>query len=143
MNEGPPFFLVLSEKVKPKIISFLPALVWLIMTFVLLVLPGSDIPKASIFDFLYFDKWVHIGLFGVLTLLWGYPFFKINIASAHPFIIVAVCVILYGTIMEFVQKYFAFERSFDLFDILADSAGSLLALWWLTYKLKKMRARNM
>ena len=119
------------------------ALGWLIIVTVLLTLPASAFPREDWLDQLWFDKWVHIGLFGVLTLLWGYPFFKINIASAHPFIIVAVCVILYGTIMEFVQKYFAFERSFDLFDILADSAGSLLALWWLTYKLKKMRARNM
>jgi len=128
--------------VKPKIISFLPALGWLVITFVLLVLPGSDIPTASIFDLVYFDKWVHIGLFGVLMLLWGYPFFKTNIGSIYPFIIIAICVISYGVIMEFVQKFFVFERSFDFFDMLADSAGCLLALWWLTYRFKKIKTRN-
>src|SRR3954454_5356595 len=86
---GSPFSLVLCEKVKPKIISFLPAFIWLIITFILLVLPGSDIPKAPIFNLVYFDKWVHIGMFGVLMLLWGYPFFKTNIGSAYPLVIIA------------------------------------------------------
>ena len=112
------------------------------MTFVLLVLPGSDIPKASFFDLIYFDKWVHIGMFGILMLLWSYPFFKTNIASVYPFIIIAACVILYGIIMEFVQKFFAFDRSFDLFDILADSVGCLLAFWLLAHRLKKIKGRN-
>ena len=127
---------------KHKIISFLPASLWLITTFILLVLPGSDIPKASLFDLIYFDKWVHIGMFGILMLLWCYPFFKTNIASVNLFIIIATCIILYGIIMEFVQKFFAIDRSFDLFDLLADSAGCLLALWWLTYRLRKIKARN-
>ena len=127
---------------RPKIISFLPAFLWLIITFILLVLPGSDIPEAPLFNIVYFDKWVHIGLFGVLMLLWGYPFFKTNIGSIYPFIIIAICVISYGVIMEFVQKFFVFERSFDFFDMLADSAGCLLALWWLTYRFKKIKTRN-
>jgi VanZ family protein len=128
--------------VRPKIISFLPAFLWLIITFILLVLPGSDIPEAPLFNIIYFDKWVHIGLFGVLMLLWGYPFFKTNSPSAFSFLLIAVCVVLYGIIMEFVQKFFVFERSFDLFDILADSLGCLLALWLLIHKLKKLKARN-
>jgi len=125
--------------VKTRFISFLPAFGWLVITFILLVLPGPDVPKISIFELVYFDKWVHIGMFGILMLLWGYPFLRTNIASQYPFFIVAICVILYGVLMEFVQKLFAFERSFDLFDILADSVGCVLALVWLKYKLKKMK----
>jgi VanZ family protein len=128
--------------VKPKFISFLPALIWLIITFILLVMPGSDIPQAQIFDLIYFDKWVHVGMFGLLTILWGYPFFKTNIASTNLFTKITVCVILYGVLMEFVQKFFAFERSFDFLDILADSIGCLLALWWLIHRFKKIKIRN-
>jgi len=81
-------------------------------------------------------------MFGILTLLFGYPFFKANTVSSYPFFIIALCIILYGVSMEFVQKFFAFERSFDLFDIVADSVGSLLALGWLIYKFRKIKAGN-
>ena len=152
MNTGSPFGYPFSlalrkkkfvqKKVRPRFISFLPALLWLIITFILLVLPGSDLPRSPIFDLIYFDKWVHIGMFGILTILWGYPFFKTNFASANLFTIIAVCTILYGVIMEFIQKFFASERSFDLFDILADATGCLIALWWLIRRFKKVKTRN-
>jgi len=35
--------------------------------------------------------------------------------------------IVYGTIMEFVQKYWIPNRSFEILDIAADSVGCLLA----------------
>src|SRR6266487_1570311 len=113
---------------KPKFISFLPALVWLIITFTLMVMPASDIPQAPIFDIIYFDKWVHIGMFGILTLLWSYPFLRSATASRNLFTSIAICAILYGIFMEFVQKFFTSDRSFDYFDILADTVGCLLAL---------------
>lgn len=139
---GNPFFLVLrKKKVKPKFISFLPALVWLTITFILMVMPASDIPQAPIFNIIYFDKWVHIGMFSILTLLWGYPFFRSNIASRNLFALITICAILYGILMELVQKFFTSDRSFDYFDILADAVGCLLALWFLIWRFKKLKLK--
>lgn len=46
--------------------------------------------------------------------------------------------------MEFVQKYFTHDRSFDVTDILADIAGSILGLAAIRMFVKKLeiRAKN-
>jgi VanZ family protein len=41
---------------------------------------------------------------------------------------VVLVVIAYGIAMEFVQKYFARGRSFDVIDIFFDSVGSLVGV---------------
>ena len=125
---------------KLKILSFLPALGWLIFTIILLVMPGSDLPEEPFFEIIYFDKWVHIGMFGILTFLWCLPLLKSKNGSAKLFLLIALCSIIYGVLMEFVQKYLAFERDFDLLDIIADSVGSILALIWLFYFLRRRQS---
>jgi hypothetical protein len=97
-----------------------PAIFWLTMTTVLLCLPGSAIPQHKWFDFLMVDKWVHIFLFSLLTFL----FARFNNPSR--FLIIAFTVLAYGVAMEFVQKWFIENRSFDVGDIGADAAGALL-----------------
>ena len=96
------------------------------MTTVLLVIPGSDIPKANFLDEIYFDKWVHIGLFGGLTFLTAYPFISKNLASQKLLIEIVTTFIIYGVLMELVQKFWALERSFDGWDMLADATGCLI-----------------
>ena len=126
--------------VRPKAISFLPAFLLLIISFVLLILPGSDIPKSDIFELLHFDKWVHIGMFGLLTILWCYPLLKAGIATKIIFFLIAAAVTLYGVAMEFVQEFFAVGRSFDSMDILADTIGAVLAFYWMILQLKKYKS---
>lgn len=41
----------------------------------------------------------------------------------------------YGIAMEFVQKYWVINRSFEKMDILADSVGCLLALAFSYFRL--------
>jgi VanZ family protein len=90
------------------------------MTTILLCLPGSAIPQHKWFDFLMVDKWVHIFLFSLLTFL----FARFN--SPARFLIIAFTVLTYGVAMEFVQKWFVTNRSFDVGDIGADAAGAIL-----------------
>ena len=110
---------------KPAFTAFIPAALWLAITTFLLVIPGSDLPKDTFLDEIYFDKWVHIGLFSGLTFLTAYPFVAKNLASLKLLIKIGTGVIIYGVLMEFVQKYLALERSFDGWDILADATGCL------------------
>jgi VanZ family protein len=123
--------------VKPKIFAFVPAVLWLILIIFLLTIPGSDIPKSSFLDAVYFDKWVHIGLFGILTFLWSYPFMKVGSTSKRIFLVITLSAILFGVLMEYVQKFFAYERSFDVFDIFADSIGAFITFGWLIYRITK------
>jgi len=129
--------------VKPKVISFLPAFILFLISFVLLVLPGSDIPKSNIFELIYFDKWVHIGMFGLLVIVWSYPFLKTGTGTKNIFGLITLAVIFYGVVMEFVQKYFAYQRSFDLIDILADATGAIFAFIFMVQQLKKFNRDNL
>jgi hypothetical protein len=131
--------LALGEKLKLKFISFLPALIWLLVTLILLVMPGSDVPTFPFLDLIYFDKWVHIGIFAVLTFLWSFPFLKSNVHIQKAFLLIAIASIGYGVLMEYVQRYFAVGRDFDVFDMLADAVGSMVALFWLFYFSELMK----
>ncbi len=114
---------------------FLPAILWFITSFILLAMPGDDLPDGGLFDIPFFDKYVHFGMFFLLTFLFSWPFSKSNTqlqSWKSMSIRIAVYAILYGVAMEFVQKYFVKGRSFDVVDILFDSIGSgggLLGIW--------------
>jgi len=115
-----------------KKINYLPfAIAWFLILTILLCLPGSVLPKESWLDGIYFDKWVHIGLFGGLVFLWcgvsgkRKKFLK---PVQQIFVWIALVGCVYGTAMEYVQKYFIPNRSFDVFDILADTIGSIAGL---------------
>lgn len=129
---------------KLNFISFLPGVVWLIVTIVLLVMPNSDIPQSSFFDLVHFDKWVHIGMFGLLMLLWCFPFFNSNFKWKRILLTIGLSVVGYGVIMEFIQRLFTTDRDFDYTDMLADGVGVFIAGVWLNYryKIKSRKQKN-
>ena len=104
-----------------------------LIVLVLTCLPGNDIPQVGWLDKIpFFDKWVHIGLFGVLTFLLCWPFYKSNFSAKqrlHYFIKIALAVSIWGLTIEFIQKYFVISRDFELLDWAADSFGALIAFW--------------
>lgn len=109
-----------------------PALVWLLISTVLLLLPGSAFPKEDWLGKIWFDKWVHVGMFAVLVFLWNWSITGMNTESYHwkkRFTLIALFALAYGIGMEFAQKYFVANRSFDPGDILADAGGCILG--WL------------
>lgn len=119
---------------------FLPAITWLILSLVLLCAPGSVIPKYPWLEQIYADKWVHIILFFVLCFLFSYPFRFSNNNSTFRrnwFLLILLCGMAYGTSMEFVQKYWIPNRSFEIWDIVADSIGCLLAYFYAVKKFMR------
>jgi VanZ family protein len=122
--------------------SLVPAIGWFIVSFILLTLPGSDIPQEDWLDKIWFDKWVHIGMFGILTVLWcrSLSLIRPNFDSKklkQAFIIIGLIGLGYGVAMEFVQKYFIPNRSFDISDMAADGIGCLLGVIFSTRKYIK------
>ena len=113
--------------------KFIPAVCWFIITLVLLTLPGSVFPKQSWLDNLQLDKMVHVGLFSVLVFLFFFPFIKGNITGKKKkqiLIWIAIAGLAYGIVMEFIQKYWIPNRSFDVFDILADGVGCFIPVFF-------------
>ena len=116
------------SNIKP---SFIPAIAWFIISIILLTLPGSSFPKENWLDKIWFDKWVHIGLFAVMITLWCWAMLKkypVGPGLRKIFIWIGLIGIAYGIGMEFVQKYFIPNRSFELGDIAADATGCLLGV---------------
>ncbi len=108
--------------------SRITALVWTLLVFILLTIPGKMLPDENQLTIPNLDKLVHIILFGCFVFLWSFYFASrkdlhtpLNKKLFH--ILLIAC--LFGTAMEFIQKYFIPNRDFDIYDIAADIIGAI------------------
>lgn len=108
--------------------ALIAALAWSILIFILLIIPGQEFPRTPRVPF--FDKIVHFFLFGVQVFLWCSYNNKKFTRKLFPIIFLLSS--LYGIGMEYVQKYWVVNRSFEIEDIVADIAGSFAG--WLVYR---------
>ncbi len=116
------------NKIKP---TFIPAITWFIISIILLTLPGSAFPKENWLNKIWLDKWIHIGMFAILVTLWCWAMQKRNsdgVRISALFIWIGLASLAYGIGMEFVQKFFIPNRSFDVGDIIADGVGCTLGV---------------
>jgi hypothetical protein len=112
MQQGNSFQLFLSFLSRNKSI----AIFWTLLILLACSWPGKSIPDAPVVGF---DKLVHAGLFGGFTVLWLliYPQKSVTVILAG---------IAYGVGIEFYQEIMPLDRTFDLFDIVADTIGVFL-----------------
>ena len=109
-------------------IKFIPGIIWLTVVLTLIWMPGRDIPKSEFLFEIDFDKFVHAGIFGLVVILFCWPFYKTDISRQKKiryFIIIALLTSAFGYGTELIQKYWAEGRSYDLMDWLADSSGAI------------------
>jgi VanZ family protein len=92
-----------------------PAWLWTFLILLACTWPGKDLPESPI---TFFDKIVHMGLFGGWTFLW-------LVAQPKHTGRIIILGLAYGIFLEFYQQWLPFDRSFDWWDIMADSAGVL------------------
>jgi hypothetical protein len=111
---------------------YIPALAWFLITTVLFMLPGSEFPKPIPWmQTIYFDKWVHAGIFGLLTWLFLKPFIQLNkrkSAIDKYAVIVSTLLIIWGLAVEFIQDQWIPFRGFEWEDWGADVAGVVAGL---------------
>jgi VanZ family protein len=129
-------------QVKIKALQFIPAVIWFIIANILFLMPGPDVPTISFLDVIYFDKWVHAGLFFGLTFLTAYPFIKAGRSTKKLLIFISIAYALYGILIEFLQKYVAYERDFDVNDMIADAVGCFLGYIAANWFIKKLAKKN-
>lgn len=117
------------QKISP--LKFIPGVAWFFIVLFLMCIPGSKLPEVD--DWLhkiYFDKWIHIGVFGVLAILFCWPFNKSGVPlhkRLKLFILISIGTSLFGYGTEVIQKYWVPGRSYDLLDWAADTLGALIA----------------
>jgi len=115
-----------------------PSVIWTLIIFILLALPGKMLPNEQHFSIPQLDKIVHIILFGSFVFLWSFYFStkeaKDNLRAKILRVTIIAC--LYGSGMEFVQKYFIPNRDFDIYDIASDVigaiAGYIVVKWFIS-----------
>jgi hypothetical protein len=115
-----------------KVSTLLVAFAFFVLATILFLLPGSSFPKQNwltpILNFIWFDKWVHVSIFIALVYLWCRAFFhRISlVARKKNFLFILTLFIAYGIFIEFVQQRFILNRSFEVFDIVADTSGAVI-----------------
>jgi len=83
--------------------------------------PLNDLDLPS---FKFADKIVHFFLYFFLTIFWLLAIPKLQQTKIRIFIFV----ITWGIIIEFIQEYFIPGRNGDVFDALANTFGSIIAI---------------
>lgn len=109
---------------------YIPAILWILLILFLCTLPGKDIPSSSFLDKIHFDKFVHFGLFGGIVLLLSLAiYWQKKFISPLTLVILVIMTAAYGLAIEYIQKYWVIGRSFDMFDVLADTLGAIAGVW--------------
>jgi Predicted integral membrane protein len=111
------------EKRKKVYLLLISSVVWTIIIFVLCTLPPSEIPQTKI---PYLDKIAHFGIFFILSILLSLLLNYRTRKSYFQIIIFATFIaFFYGGIIEILQSRY-FNRSGDLYDLIADITGGFL-----------------
>lgn len=116
--------------------KFIPGIAWFFVVLFLISLPKDDMPDVGGWwgwlSKIYIDKWIHVGIFAILGLLFMLPFTQSNMAVKTKWqylVKISIAVSIWGFITELIQLMVP-GRSFDLLDWIADSAGGIAALFF-------------
>jgi VanZ family protein len=77
-----------------------------------------------------------MGLFGLLAMLFMAPVYASELPLKKKYIyivIIAMAVSLWGLVTEYIQDSFIEGRSFDIYDWVADTCGSIISIFLAKY----------
>jgi hypothetical protein len=98
------------------------AISWSLVIFLLLCIPGDEMSKGFFF-FPHIDKFVHFTLFALYAFLWGKAKPFDTKQKNFPSILIFLSGVAYGIALEFIQLLPFISRSFDYYDMIANSCG--------------------
>jgi VanZ family protein len=110
-----------------KRIFFYSAILWTGVILFLCLIKSSDLPKVNIENL---DKVIHAFLHFVFTSLW-FLYFKKQWSGLSKYRLLGfslICSFIFGIAIELMQQYFTTTRTADVFDVLANLSGSVLAI---------------
>lgn len=102
------------------------AIGWTILIAVLCLVKFTDLPSFGVSSA---DKYVHFTFHFVFTILWGfYLWAKLNEITISKIGHVVILSFSYGILIEILQEIYTKTRHADIFDVLANATGALVAL---------------
>ena len=125
--------------------KFLPGIAWFFVVGILTLMPGKDVPEVGWLNIPNLDKFVHMVLFGTLTLLFCLPYSKTGFSflkKRNIFVRISLSMILWGIMIEVIQKFFVPGRGFEWLDWAADSFGVFIAFWVCIKVSKSQKLQN-
>jgi VanZ family protein len=118
-----------------------PAFVWALIILVITGVPGSYVPSVrSFWEWLSYDKIVHVGVFTVFTYLILYGFRQQYLESNRRYLLVAFAVFVslaYGLLTEVLQAHVFIGRDGNAFDFYADGLGAIAGWIIFSYVYRK------
>mgnify|MGYP001493846119 CR=1 FL=1 len=115
------------KRTKRHIISLTLTTGFAILIFILSIMPTDIHGEKPDFYFEGMDRFIHVGMYGLLTILILFTYFLDKKIKLRPTSIIIILVLLYSILMEFVQFYFIDYRSGYYHDVIANLVGILLA----------------
>lgn len=115
---------------------FIPALIWVLIIFILSAYPGNQVPKIPIWQF---DKWVHSFIYAVLSFLLLIPFYRQYTKGNTRFKLGGIIIlfgVFYGGLMEILQHYIFINRSGNWYDFTANTIGAILGVLLFPFMVK-------
>jgi VanZ family protein len=124
-------------------IKFIPAFTWACIVALLCLLPQSTFYSPVFLQKLPLDKFVHFGMFFILSfLVWrgvqSKFFIKPNIQIVYIFLVL----VAYGGITELAQDLLTSTRHSEFLDFLADTAGVVLGFFLYLMIIKRKISVN-
>ena len=112
----------------PKYLLFLVALLWTGIVTYFCLIKSSDIPAINIPNL---DKCIHVFFHFVFTFLW-ILFFRKQIQTDNlkkPLLYSFMLSFVFGITIEILQELVTTTRSADLFDVVANLTGAIIAVF--------------
>lgn len=125
--------------------SFWRAIVWATIVFILSTMSGDSINKVKLINIPHFDKVVHFGFYFILTLLLlsGFHKWRSSSPDKKAYYISCVIAIMYGGVIELLQKHVFTNRALELFDFAANCAGTIIGVVAYSYLIKIIFVRKL
>lgn len=118
------------KTLKPFLFYWLPVLIWMVLIFYFSSRPRFRIAHESLFDFIIF-KTLHMMAYGWLYFLLVRAFYKTtSLTPANIFLSSLLIAIFYAVSDEYHQQFVP-TREGTLRDVLIDTAGIMITLWYL------------
>lgn len=107
------------------------SIVWAIVILILCGLPGNEVSKVKFIDIPYLDEFVFTYRFTLFLVCW-YPTTilkgKVIKVSVNTIILATIVAIIYGILIEVLQKYLFINRGAEIWDEVANTLGVIITL---------------
>ncbi|KAB1069701.1 hypothetical protein F6U93_02470 [Tamlana haliotis] len=120
-----------------KIIAPIAAIGYTVFLATVCLITINDLPNVGVS---FADKIFHFLAYGLLTILWYATFLlNFNLKEKQAILYALIFSVVFGILIEVLQDTLTVSRALDIFDMVANTIGALLAALTLMIKNKILR----